>query len=109
MPNDAFNFVNSVKGPIIPRSNFNLSHEVKMACEGGYLLPFLCAEILPGDKWNVGLEAHIKLAPMLYPIMHRIDASFHLFFVPTRIIWNDFEKYSIAFANGVDDITPVKH
>lgn len=79
-----------------------------MACEGGYLLPFLCAEILPGDKWNVGIEAHIKLAPMLYPIMHRIDASFHLFFVPTRIIWNDFEKYSIAFANGVDETTPVK-
>lgn len=108
MANDAFNFVNSVKGPIIPRSNFNLSHEVKMACEGGYLLPFLCEEILPGDKFKLGIEAHIKLAPMLYPIMHRIDASFHLFFVPTRIIWDDFEKYSIAFANGVDDTTPVK-
>lgn len=108
MANDAFNFVNSVKGPIIPRSNFNLSHEVKMACEGGYLLPFLCEEILPGDKFKLGIEAHIKLAPMLYPIMHRIDASFHLFFVPTRIIWDDFEKYSIAFANGVDETTPVK-
>lgn len=108
MPNDAFNFVNSVNGPIIPRSNFNLSHEVKMACEGGYLLPFLCAEILPGDKWKIGLEAQIKLAPMLYPIMHRIDASFHLFFVPTRIIWDDFEKYSVGFANGVNETSPVK-
>ena len=42
-----------VKAPKLPSSVFNLSHEAKLSCNMGDLVPILCQEILPGDKFKV--------------------------------------------------------
>lgn len=89
----------------IPRSNFNLSHEVKLTCEIGSLVPFLCREVVPGDKWRVNSQFLCRFAPMLAPIMHNVNLYTHFFFVPNRLIYKDWESYITGGADGTE--TPV--
>lgn len=89
----------------IPRSNFNLSHEVKLTCEIGKLVPFLCREVVPGDKWRVNSQFLCRFAPMLAPIMHNVNLYTHFFFVPNRLIYKDWEAYITGGADGTE--TPV--
>jgi hypothetical protein len=41
----------------------------------------------------------IRFAPMIAPVMHRMDVTMHYFFVPNRILWNNWEKF-ITDANS---------
>lgn len=77
----------------VKRSNFNLSHEVKLSMNMGTLVPFLCEEVLPSDKIKVDTELLVKFAPLAAPVMHRIKATVHYFFVPTYQICSNFEKF----------------
>lgn len=77
----------------VNRNLFDLSHEVKLSCKMGYLIPVLCIETLPGDSIRDTMNCFIRLAPMLAPVMHRIDVTTHFFFVPNRLLtdyWEDF-------------------
>lgn len=82
-----------VKAPKLPSSVFNLSHEAKLSCNMGDLVPILCQEILPGDKFKVSTELLIKMAPLKAPVMHRLTAFVHYFFVPTFQVDNVFERF----------------
>lgn len=87
------NIFNSVK-VFKPGSNlFDLSHDHKLSCNMGYLNPVLCLECVPGDKINVSQEALIRLAPMTSPVMHRMNVMFDTFYVPSRLLWPNFENY----------------
>jgi len=77
----------------VPRTTFDLSHERKLSCDMGQLVPILCEEVVPGDKFNINTESMVRFAPMTAPIMHRVDIYMHYFFVPNRIIWDDWEKF----------------
>lgn len=77
----------------VKRNFFDLSHEVKMSAKFAYLYPVLCKEVLPGETWRNNSTLFARFAPMLAPILHRVDLWVHSFFVPTRIIcepWPDF-------------------
>lgn len=91
----------SVKGARIKKSAFDLSHERKLSAEMGTLVPILCQECLPGDKFKIDTQSMIRLAPMVTPVMHRINSYIHFFWVPKRIIWPSFED----FITGKEDIT----
>jgi len=90
----------SVPKAKIPRSNFNLSHEVKLTCEIGKLVPFLCREVVPGDKWRVNSQFLCRFAPMLAPIMHNVNLYTHFFFVPDRLLYKDWEDYITGGQDG---------
>lgn len=77
----------------IPSSNFNLSHEVKLSCNFGELVPILCQEVLPGDKFKLSTELLIKFAPLKAPVMHRIKAKVDYFFVPNFQISKVFQDF----------------
>lgn len=77
----------------IKRTAFDLSHEKKLSAKMGQLIPIMCQEVVPGDTFKVRTESLIRLAPMVFPVMHRIDAYVHYFYVPNRIIWPDWEKF----------------
>lgn len=89
----AKNLFNTVKLNRPKRSVFDLSHDVKLSLRMGQLIPTMCTELVPGDKFTMSCESMIRFAPMLAPIMHRVDCSMHYFFVPNRILWPNWEKY----------------
>lgn len=77
-----------------PRTNmFDLSHDVKLSANMGHLVPTLALECVPGDKFNIGCESLLRFAPLVSPVMHRMDVTMHYFFVPNRLVWKNFEKY----------------
>ena len=75
------------------RSAFDLSHERKLTCSMGELVPVLLQEVVPGDKFSIDTQSMIRFAPMVAPTMHRINAYIHFFYVPNRIIWDGWEKF----------------
>lgn len=86
-----------------PKTNtFNLSHVKILSTEMGVLTPILCEEVLPGDKWRARSDVFIRLAPMLAPIMHNVNAYVHYFFVPNRINWKDWESFITGGPDGTD-------
>jgi hypothetical protein len=77
----------------VKRSKFDLSHDRKFSCDMGELIPIALHEVLPGDQFNITSNQMIKLAPMLSPVMHRVDVFTHFFFVPNRLVWPEFEDF----------------
>lgn len=70
----------------------------------GDLVPFLCQEVLPGDKFKLSTELLIKLAPLKAPVMHRITAYVHYFFVPTFQINSVFQDFINPKVNSDNSI-----
>lgn len=87
------------------KSKFDLSHERKLSLNMGYLVPVLCQEILPGDRFRVNTELMLRLAPMLAPVMHRMNVFVHHWFVPNRLVWNEWQDFITGGKEG--DLAPV--
>ena len=84
-----------------PRKNkFDLSHEKKMSMKMNNLYPIMMQEIVPGDKFRVKSEVLIRLAPMLAPVMHRMNVTTHYFFVPNRLVWSEWEDFITGGEDG---------
>ena len=88
----------------IGRNKFDLSHEVKMTASMAKLYPFYIQETVPGDKIRINSEIFIRFAPMLAPVMHRIDVYTHYFFVPNRLVWDEWEDFITGGRQG--DLEP---
>jgi hypothetical protein len=86
-------------------SAFDLSREQKLSCKMGELVPTYLEEVVPGDHFKVNTEIMLRLAPMLAPIMHRVDVYMHYFFVPNRIIWNQWETFITGGREGTSSPT----
>lgn len=83
----------TVGGASVQRSAFNLSYEKKLTCKFGRLYPVLCEEAVPGDRWNIGNELVLRLQPMVAPVLHEINVYVHYFFVPYRLLWENWEQF----------------
>lgn len=84
------------------RSVFDLSHERKLSCDMGKLIPIMCEEVVPGDTFRTKTEMLIRIAPMLAPVMHRMNAFTHFFFVPSRLLQTNWEQFITGGASGTD-------
>lgn len=75
------------------KNKFNLSHERKLSFNMGDLIPMMVQEVVPGDSFRVNTEIMLRLAPMLAPIMHRVNVKTEYFFVPNRLVWSEWEDF----------------
>lgn len=66
----------------------------------GRLTPVFCERVLPSDDLKISLEAQVRLAPLDAPIMEQLNCDFHAFYVPERLLWEDFEEFITTGANG---------
>ena len=88
------------------KSSFDLSHENLITTNFGTLTPVLCKEVLPGDVMRCRSEVLVKLAPLIAPIMHRVDCFTHYFFVPNRLVWSGWEEFITGGPDGQSVIQP---
>ena len=89
------NLFNSVEVSKPKKNVFDLTHDVKMSTKMGQLTPTCVIECVPGDMFNIGCDSLIRFAPLLAPVMHRMDVTMHYFFVPNRITWENWEKFIV--------------
>lgn len=73
-------------------TKYSLDHEVRSSFEMGQLIPFLCQEVVPGDKYRVQSSTLVRLQPMLSPLMHRLDYYQRYYYVPYRLLIPNYEK-----------------
>lgn len=81
--------------PFVGSSKFDLSHEVKFSCKFGQLLPVMITDVLPGDHFQLNTEVIARFQALIAPMMHRVNLYTYSFFVPNRLIWENW-KYWIT-------------
>lgn len=96
------NIFNSIRMKRPRRNAFNLSYESKLTLNMGELVPIMCMPVVPGDKFRVKTESLVRLAPLVAPMMHRVNVFTHYFFVPNRLVWNQWEDFITKGVDGED-------
>jgi hypothetical protein len=75
------------------RSSFNRRHGVKTTFDADYLVPIFVDEVIPGDTYNLKMDAFGRLATPVAPIMDNMYLDSFFFFVPYRLVWDNWQKF----------------
>ena len=86
----------------IPRSKFNRSFGRKQTFNADYLVPIFVDEVLPGDTFNLSLTSFARLATPIAPFMDNLHVDYFFFFVPNRLVWDNWQKFNGEQANPGD-------
>ncbi|WNK13428.1 MAG: major capsid protein [Microvirus sp.] len=89
----------------IPRSSFRIQKNIKTTFDSGYLVPFYCAEVLPGDSASVRATLFGRLATPLFPVMDNMYCDSFFFFVPNRLLWTHWVNMMGEQASPTDSIS----
>ena len=88
------------------RNKFSLSHYRLQTQDPGELVP--CGppiEVLPGDTIQGSTSALIRVTSLNAPVMHPYYVKIHHWFVPFRLIWDDWESFITGGETGADSST----
>lgn len=77
----------------IPRSSFRIQKAYKTTFDAGKLIPVYVDEILPGDSFRLNMTAFARMATPLFPIMDNLYLDSFFFFVPNRLVWDNWVKF----------------
>jgi len=89
----------------IPRSRFTMQKTLKTTFDSGFIVPIMCEEVLPGDTFNVSLTMFGRLATPIFPVMDNLHLDSFFFFVPNRLVWNNWVKFMGEQDNPADSIS----
>lgn len=85
---------NKVLKSKLPSNTFkDLSYSTKFDAQVGVLYPAYVEEVVPGDVFFGGHGAMIRSQPMLTPVFHNFNYNVRYFFVPNRLVWQNFESF----------------
>lgn len=79
-----------------------MSHQRKLSCAIGALTPIFSEECLPGDTWRCSTSTMLRFAPLVAPVMHQVSVYCHFFFVPNRIIWDNWNDFIFGGEDGTN-------
>jgi hypothetical protein len=77
----------------IPRSTFDRSHGLKTTFDADWLIPIYVDDVMPGDTFRMNANFMGRLSTPLHPIMDNMFLDTFFFFVPYRLVWDDFKKF----------------
>lgn len=89
------------------RSSFDRSCTIKDTFQFDYLVPIFVDEVIPGDTTSLSMSTFARLATQLVPIMDNLMIDFFFFFVPNRLLWDNWEKMCGAQTNPGDSTSYV--
>lgn len=100
------NIFSKIRIPKLEKNNFDLSYENKLTAQMGQLIPIVCQECVPGDEFKMSSNILVRFNPLVAPMMHRVDVYTHYFFVPHRLVWDEWEDFITGGEDGL--LTPEK-
>ncbi|AXH78122.1 MAG: major capsid protein [Microviridae sp.] len=86
----------------IPRSSFRIEKTHKTTFDASFLIPIYVDEVLPGDTFNLRATIFARLATPIFPIMDNLYLDTFFFFVPNRLVWNNWQKFMGEQDNPTD-------
>lgn len=93
-----------VPRPDIPRAAFSIQHALKTTFDAGDLIPIYVDEVLPGDAMSLSMTSFARLATPIAPVMDNLHLDTFWFFVPNRLLWDNWEKFQGEQTNPGDSI-----
>lgn len=72
----------------------------------GKLYPIICKEMLPGDRFRVRTDSLVRTMPLSSPAFGRLRMYIHYFFVPNRLVWDNWEDFITGGESGEDTHVP---
>jgi len=101
----SFSRVPSIK---TERSVFRRPSTLKTTLDAGYLVPIYLDEVLPGDSITMKMNSFGRLATPLKPIMDNLYLDIHWFYIPNRLLWENWESFMGAkeASEDVDYVMP---
>ena len=91
----------------IPRSRFRIEKTHKTSFDAGYLIPIYVNEVLPGDTFNLRATMFGRLATPVVPVMDNLHLDSFFFFVPCRLVWDNWQRFMGEQDNPDDSISYV--
>lgn len=92
---------NSIRVKKPKLTTFPLHHKYVGNSGFGSLIPILCQECIPGEKYKFSSEVLIESFPMLASIYGDIDVKVEYFFVPNRLLWSKWEDFITGGEDGL--------
>jgi len=77
----------------IPRAKFKRDSNLHTTLDAGNLVPIFVDEVLPGDTFIMREHMFGRLATPLKPLMDNMYLDTFYFFVPSRLVWDNFQKF----------------
>ena len=77
----------------IQRSVFDRSHDYKTTMDAGYLIPFFVDEVLPGDTFKLRVNSFVRMNTLIAPFMDNVFLDTFFFFVPSRLVWDNWQRF----------------
>ncbi|QXP08175.1 MAG: major capsid protein [Arizlama microvirus] len=85
------------------RSMFDRPFTTRTMFDEGKLIPFFRTEVNPGESLSINPSVIVRTQPTVKPLMSNLYLHVAYFFVPYRIIWDNFEKFFGERDNPDDD------
>lgn len=79
----------------VHRNGFDLSFKNCFTAKAGELLPIMCKEVIPGDKFDIDLSSLTRSMPVDSAAYTRLREYFDFYFVPDRLLWRFSDQFFI--------------
>lgn len=89
----AANIFSDVKVESFPRHVFDKSYTNSFTCNHGYAIPVFVDDVIPGDRIDLKSYGRVQLQPLATASMQNIKCYIRYFYVPYRILWEDWDKF----------------
>ena len=77
----------------VHRSGFDLSRRNCFTAKVGEIIPVMCEEVLPGDKWKINVREFMRTAPVQTASFGRVRQYYDFYFVPYNLLWDKWESW----------------
>lgn len=95
------------KSEAITYSTFDRSHRHLTAIDASYLYPLYIDEVYPGDVFELNGRHLNRLLASVKPFMDNLKFKMFYFYVPTRLVWNNFKRFMGERRRDTESISDV--
>ena len=96
----ARNLFNSVPVKPVKRNSFGLSHTNDFTTDYGLITPVLVFDTYAGEIFKLSNESFVRTQPLRAPAFMQADVSYHWFFVPHRLVYDDWSNFIVRGRDG---------
>lgn len=82
------------------RFDHDLSFQHMLSLDMGNLIPVAAIDVLPGDTFRQVATVLARVSPLAKPVMHPVELRLHAWFVPNRILWDEWEEFVVGNEGG---------
>ena len=77
----------------VKRNGFDLSFKNAFTAKAGELLPVMCKEVIPGDKFKISGKSFTRTQPLFSSAFVRMREYYDVYFVPYKLLWNRYNQF----------------